>query len=105
MTTEGARFSPIDRRRFAQMSAGALALSAIGCRRGRNRALSTITVLYPSDELWYLPSQFLLFLPLVARNPKGEVEGRLPEAWSTRPTTERGPSICGLTSAGTTAFR
>ncbi len=78
-----ASLRPICRREFLQLCAGSLALAAVGCDRGRDRALaaqSTITVLYPSDELWYLPSQFLLFLPLVARTPVGEVEGRLAQS-------------------------
>lgn len=51
---------------------------------------STITVLYPVDEravgpYWQMPSQFLMFLPLVVRNANGELEGRLAESWEHSP--------------------
>ncbi len=82
---ETAPRTPIHRRQFVQLCAGSLALAAIGCRRGRNRALSTITVLYETEELWDLPAQFLLFLPLVARSATGEVEGRLARSWRHSP--------------------
>jgi peptide/nickel transport system substrate-binding protein len=47
---------------------------------------SGVTVQYPTDEAavgpnFDLPAQFLVFLPLVARNAKGELEGRLARSW------------------------
>ena len=82
---ETAPRTPIHRRKFVQLCAGSLALAAIGCRRGRNHALSTTTVLYPTEELWGLPAQFLLFLPLMRRNTKGDLEGWLAESWQHSP--------------------
>ncbi len=79
------------RRQFMQMCAGSLALAAAGCRGNHHRAQgSTITVLYQIDERglgpdFGLPSQFLVFLPLVTRNAKGDVEGRLAERWDHSP--------------------
>ena len=79
---------PIGRRQFAKMCAGSLALAAVGCGRRGDQARakhSTITVLQENDE-WDLgpgqddPPKFLVFLPLVARNAKGELEGRLAES-------------------------
>ena len=62
-----------------------IAAASAGCRGNHHRAQgSTITVLYPIDERGLasgLPSQFLVFLPLVTRNVKGELEGRLAESW------------------------
>ena len=51
---------------------------------------STVTVLYPVDEravgpYWQMPSQFLVFLPLVVRNARGELEGSLAESWEHSP--------------------
>ncbi len=70
-----------------------LALTSVGCGRSRDQVQarhSTITVLYPVDEravgpFWQYPSQFLVFLPLVVRNAKGELEGRLAESWEHSP--------------------
>ena len=64
-------------------------LACIHCGVGEDRAYSresTITVLYRRDErvlgpYWGVTPQFLVFLPLVARNAKGELEGRLAERW------------------------
>ncbi len=87
MLTENARTEPANRRQFIQLGAGLLAYVAVGCSRGRERPLAglTITVLYPPETESHLfsrsPSQFLVFLPLVARNAKGELEGRLAESW------------------------
>ncbi len=81
----------IDRRRFMELCAGSVALAAVGCGRDRAPAeSSTMTVLYPIDErglgpAWDMPSQFLVFLPLVARNANGEFEGRLAEGWEHSP--------------------
>jgi len=78
----------IDRREFMQLCAGSLALAAVGCDRDHDRALaahSSITVLYPGEAEGDLftesPSQFLVFLPLVDGNEKGELKGRLAESW------------------------
>ncbi|HUP01185.1 MAG TPA: ABC transporter substrate-binding protein, partial [Gemmatimonadota bacterium] len=67
--------------------AGLLAL-AVGCGRGRERAgsaPSTITVFYFEEAAfgpsWDMHAKFLVFLPLVARNDEGELEGRLAERW------------------------
>ncbi len=84
---------PIDRRRFVQLCAGSLALAAAGCGRRGDQARakhSTITILNENDE-WDLgpgqdnPPKFLVFLPLVTRNAKGELEGRLAESWEHSP--------------------
>src|ERR1700746_3383142 len=65
---------------------------AAGCGR-RHRlasAADSITVLYPFDDTvlgpaMSEPAQFLMFLPLVAWNARGELEGRLAEAWEHSP--------------------
>ncbi len=82
---------PIDRRRFVELAAGSLALAA-GCRRSRERAQaaqSTITVFYFEEAAigpsWDMSGKFLVFLPLVARNTKEELEGRLAERWERSP--------------------
>ncbi len=82
----------IDRREFLQLFAGSLALAAVGCDRDRDRALaaqSTITVFYFEEAAlgpsWDMPAKFLVFLPLVARNAMGELEGRLAERWEHSP--------------------
>ena len=71
-----------------------IALTAVGCGRSRDRARaadSTITVLYPGfDERALgpyadMPSKFLVFLPLLSLNEKGEPEGRLAERWEFSP--------------------
>lgn len=80
----------IDRREFMQVSAGSLALAAVGC--GRDRAQtgrSSLTVAY-WDNHWPdlftdSSSQFLVFLPLVTRNAKGELEGSLARSWEHSP--------------------
>ncbi len=71
-----------------------LALAAGGCRRARDPAQakqSTVTVLYccgdwspisPDEDE---PAKFLVFLPLVARNAKGDLEGRLAQSWEHSP--------------------
>ncbi len=82
----------IDRRKFMQLCAGSLALAAVGCDLGGDRSRATppgLTVLYPIAEWGELftdsSSQFLLFLPLVTRNAKGELEGRLADRWEHSP--------------------
>ncbi|HUP01183.1 MAG TPA: ABC transporter substrate-binding protein [Gemmatimonadota bacterium] len=69
-----------------------LALVAVGCGRGRERAgsaPSTITVFYFEEAAfspsWDMPAKFLVFLPLVARNAEGELESRLAERWERSP--------------------
>ena len=52
------------------------------CSAAIERKGSSITVQYPADEAavgpnFDLPAQFLVFLPLVARNAEGKLEGRL----------------------------
>src|SRR5215813_12377767 len=66
---------------------GAAALAA-GCRRGMHTEQqgNSVTILYPFDETLLgpvinEPAQFLVFLPLVAWNTRGELEGRLAEHW------------------------
>ncbi len=64
-----------------------------GCGRGHDHERardSSITVLTLGDERDLgpaedRPSKFLVFLPLVARNAKGELEGRLAESWEHSP--------------------
>lgn len=79
--------APIDRREFMQLCAGSLALATVGCRRGQARAKRpSITVLSYGDERVMGPyhddsPKFLVFLPLVTRNAKGELEGRLAQSW------------------------
>ena len=83
---------PIDRRRFVGLCAGSVALAAVGCGRSRERsqaAPSTITVFYFEEAAitpsWDMSAKFLVFLPLVARNAKEELEGRLAERWERSP--------------------
>jgi peptide/nickel transport system substrate-binding protein len=70
--------------------AGALAPGLISCGRPktkRSRDNSTVTVRYIVDPERALgpaadtPAQFLVFMPLVAWNRAGELEGRLAESW------------------------
>ena len=82
-------FRTIDRRRFVELCAGSLALAAAGCRRDRAEHL-TITVLNYSDDGAMSPfpfntPQFLVFLPLVTRSAKGELEGQLAQSWEHSP--------------------
>lgn len=67
-----------------------LALASGGCGRGHERAQakhSTVSVLVCCGEWSPVsphedePAKFLVFLPLVARNAKGELEGRLAQSW------------------------
>ena len=70
--------------------AATLALVAgLGCRRSADQA-SSVTILYRDDEnvfgLWYDDAaKFLVFLPLVTRNARGELEGRLARSWEHSP--------------------
>jgi len=68
----------------------ALVLGFAACAPATERAKedgSTVTVLLPGDEstVWSDAPRFLLFLPLVARNEKGELEGRLARSWEHSP--------------------
>src|SRR5579864_2540479 len=83
----------IGRRQFMRMSVGSLAMSAFGCGQRRDETRtehSTLTILTEQDE-WDLgpgqddPPKLLVFLPLVARNGMGEIEGRLAESWEHSP--------------------
>ncbi|MBN9659193.1 MAG: hypothetical protein J0H49_13490 [Acidobacteria bacterium] len=63
-----------------------------GCAtRSRSRpAADSITILYPYDDTVLgpnmdMPAQFMMFLPLTARNATGELEGRLAEHWEHSP--------------------
>ena len=64
---------------------------ATGCgrRRGRARAANSVTVLYNADETLLgpdgEPARYLMFLPLVAWNRRGELEGRLAQSWEHSP--------------------
>lgn len=70
-----------------------LALIAVGCGRGADRTSSRnspVIVAYPYGEKDMNPvndevSKFLVFLPLLAENEKGELEGRLAERWEHSP--------------------
>ncbi len=66
-----------------------LCVAGLGCGPGGDRAgadVSTLTVLYPGEErilgpYWDMPAKFLMFLPLVAYDEEGELEGRLAKRW------------------------
>lgn len=80
------------RRQWMLDCTGLIALSAAGCGRAdRMRATkSALTILYYGDErilgpYYNSPPQFLVFLPLVTRNAKGELEGRLAQSWEHSP--------------------
>lgn len=69
-----------------------LALAAVGCSRDRERARtapSTITVFYFEEAAlspsWDMSAKFLVFLPLVAENAKGELGSRLADRWEHSP--------------------
>ncbi|HUF64749.1 MAG TPA: ABC transporter substrate-binding protein [Gemmatimonadaceae bacterium] len=63
-------------------------LALAGCAREDDRhPASTLRLLYDGDERQMFaglrfPTQFLLFLPLVAHDERHEIEGRLARAWS-----------------------
>ena len=95
MTRPVAHFSPLDRRRFIRLSAGSLAAVAVGCGGGNDRGYSrgsTVIVGVPgSDAQVRNPTPhsdhpfWLVFLPLMAVNETGELEGRLAERWELSP--------------------
>ena len=75
-------------------AAAALAPGLTACsrmRRARTKADdSSVTILYPYDELVFgpdgdMPAKFLVFMPLFALNSRGELEGRLAESWEHSP--------------------
>ena len=86
-------FRRIGRRQFMQMCAGSLALATAACGRRGDQARvkrSTITLLNENDERdlgpeYDDPPKFLVFLPLVTSNAKGELEGRLAQSWEHSP--------------------
>ena len=64
-------------------------VAALGCGRLADKA-STLTILDDGDEHvlglpWDVPDKFLVFLPLVSRNARGELEGRLARSWEHSP--------------------
>lgn len=94
MTTEPLRprcsiQAPPTRRPHRLVLAGWVALGALGyssCKDPPRRTVTTVTVQYAADERatgpeFDSPAQFLVFLPLVARNATGELEGRLARSW------------------------
>ena len=92
-----ASLRPIARRRFMQMCAGSLGLAAVGCGRREDRAYSRgSTIIIASDTMEVArnpregtPAKFLLFLPLVTVNPRGELEGRLARRWAHSPDSRK----------------
>ena len=81
--------NPLHSRLVAFMIAVAV-MSCDGDEKNRGEGL-TVTVLYPTtDERGLGPeydstAQFLMFLPLVARNAQGQLEGRLAKSWEPAP--------------------
>lgn len=82
----------LERREFVQMCAGSLALAAVGCGRGEDRASvdkAKVTVLYIGDERiffqdhWGMEATYLMFLPLATLG--GDEDGKprpvLAERW------------------------
>jgi peptide/nickel transport system substrate-binding protein len=77
-----------------ELVAGSIASGLVSCGRSkarRPRDSSTVTVRYILDPETALgpiddaPAQFLVFMPLVAWNRAGELEGRLAESWEHSP--------------------
>jgi peptide/nickel transport system substrate-binding protein len=80
----------MDRRAFMWLSAGSLVLAALACGSPSTDRDSTLTVAWPTGYPMYVmftddSTMFLVFLPLVARNADGELEGRLAERWEHSP--------------------
>lgn len=76
----------IDRREFLRLSGGSLAFAAAGCSRSRFADPDVaLRLTYPLDSWDFRfrddSTQFLLFLPLVARGATGELEPRLAVSW------------------------
>jgi len=81
-------FSPIDRRRFVQLAAGSLALAAAACRRVKDRAYARgntlVVALSDSFDRPLCPDyagEFLVLLPLVRLNEKGDRQACLATHW------------------------
>jgi peptide/nickel transport system substrate-binding protein len=77
-----------------ELVAGTLAPALASCGRSQShrfRSGSTVTVLYEGEpEECFNPyidasAKLLVFMPLVARNHRGELEGRLAESWALSP--------------------
>ncbi|HYN81781.1 MAG TPA: peptide ABC transporter substrate-binding protein [Gemmatimonadaceae bacterium] len=82
--------SPAPRLAWPLLLACSLLLAGLGCARDQERGSSTITVSYPGDErvfgpYWEMPAKFLVFLPLVALDERGELQGRLARRWKHSP--------------------
>jgi peptide/nickel transport system substrate-binding protein len=82
----------IERRPFIKLTAGALAAAVVGCRPGETAATrrSTLIIACPwgEDELDGLTSvglKYLVYLPLLTENDRGELEGRLADRWEHSP--------------------
>ena len=76
----------IDRRKFVQLCAGSLALSAVGCAPGMDRASArgnkVIVPYTPSMEGPFgLGAPSLLFISLVRFTERGDLEGHLARSW------------------------
>ena len=81
-----APFSPLDRRRFIQLSAGSLALAAAACRRSKDRAYArgNTLIVAVGNERPLRPDfegESLVFLPLVRSNEKGDRQPCLATDW------------------------
>jgi peptide/nickel transport system substrate-binding protein len=93
--TAGVSHATITRREWIQQFGRVAGLSALmagaaGCGRRRVEQPNSITVLYPEDTAVLGPDDdqaaaFLMFLPLVAYNARGGLEGRLADLWSHSP--------------------
>src|SRR5690242_5859559 len=77
-----------------ELVAGTLASGLASCGRSkvrRSRSGSTVTILYTGEpEECFNPyidasAKLLVFMPPVARNHRGELEGRLAESWDLSP--------------------
>ena len=82
----------IERREFMQLCAGSLALAAVSCGRGEDRASvdkTKVTVLYIGDERiffqdhWGMEATYLMFLPLatLGGDEHGKPRPVLAERW------------------------
>jgi len=99
------------RRALMWLIAATLALVAVaGCTGEPSpNDEDTITVAFWDSDMRDLfgdqSSMYLVFLPLVARNSDGELEGGLPSDGSTRRTTEAGRFTSARVFGGTTEPR
>ena len=89
VTRKAAVLAAIARREWLLQMLALGAATGYGCRsRPAQVSHSAMTILYGGDEVVFGPRdspQFLVFLPLVTRNAKGEFEGRLAERWEHSP--------------------